>query len=194
MCAAGVEDETWKCHSSSGVEHSIRNRAVVGSIPTCGSATGWRREMRRPFSCAMHGLCNETALHSTERNDDWSSCVGPGAPRRGGDDRRNRLCVRDVAPRNGRRTPRGERVAVGGAQWSTGGRCGSGAPSVDSAQYRFRSCRRIGRVQSDERDNGSERVIAYVRAVADDEDGVRRHGGECSRAAVSRGVAGGGAI
>jgi hypothetical protein len=27
------------CHSSSGVEHSIRNRAVVGSIPTCGSRT-----------------------------------------------------------------------------------------------------------------------------------------------------------
>ncbi len=26
-------------HSSSGVEHSIRNRAVVGSIPTCGSVS-----------------------------------------------------------------------------------------------------------------------------------------------------------
>jgi hypothetical protein len=29
-----------RCHSSSGVEHSIRNRAVVGSIPTCGSEAG----------------------------------------------------------------------------------------------------------------------------------------------------------
>lgn len=32
-----------ECHSSSGVEHSIRNRAVVGSIPTCGSRNNSRR-------------------------------------------------------------------------------------------------------------------------------------------------------
>src|ERR1700674_997440 len=38
------------CHSSSGVEHPIRNRAVVSSILTCGSLTTikdaapiWRR-------------------------------------------------------------------------------------------------------------------------------------------------------
>jgi hypothetical protein len=36
-------------HSSSGVEHSIRNRAVVGSIPTCGSRSQGRSLRRVPF-------------------------------------------------------------------------------------------------------------------------------------------------
>src|SRR5687768_3080299 len=35
-------------HSSSVVEHSIRNRAVVGSIPTCGSLQYNRRTNRSP--------------------------------------------------------------------------------------------------------------------------------------------------
>ena len=32
-------ESTRTCHSSSGVEHPIRNRAVVSSILTCGSLT-----------------------------------------------------------------------------------------------------------------------------------------------------------
>ena len=36
-------------HSSSAVEHSIRNRAVVGSIPTCGSARTVQIRLQSPY-------------------------------------------------------------------------------------------------------------------------------------------------
>ena len=31
-------------HNSSAVEHPIRNRAVIGSIPICGSGKCWRMQ------------------------------------------------------------------------------------------------------------------------------------------------------
>ena len=48
--AVRIRARAWKylvgCHSSSGVEHSIRNRAVVGSIPTCGSTVKTNEQRR----------------------------------------------------------------------------------------------------------------------------------------------------
>ena len=53
-------------HSSSVVEHSIRNRAVVGSIPTCGSQPARGNENgadRAPFSFFMPARCPYLTLN-----------------------------------------------------------------------------------------------------------------------------------
>ena len=66
-------------HSSSGVEHSIRNRAVVSSILTCGSASRSEHHVRDMRNGACEGAVRRSAHRSTTVNASRRAASPPGA-------------------------------------------------------------------------------------------------------------------